>query len=324
MEETEKGKEKVNQKTKVFRLRTSGLFLTYPQCSIQPSEALPLLQEICKKKKRKIVEYVIAQEKHKDGNDHLHCFLKLDKLLDVSNQAFFDLGNHHGNYQSAKSATKVKKYCAKGGSFIADPPYTPPEATTTWKTTIQQARAGQIHLALETLENGGEKSCRDLILHSTAIWMSLKSLAPVSVLPCARELTSYGTLFEWDRARTLVICGETNTGKTTLAASLLPKALFTRHLDLLANLREGHEGIIMDDMSFKHLHDEGQIALLDVAMETQVHVRYKVAILPAGLPRIITTNREPLDVVNMVNPAIARRVQCIRWLGWERGWEEIN
>lgn len=307
-----------SKKSKDFRINALGFYLTYPKCSLTPEEALNGLREICLKKKRTIKEYLISTEKHQDGTDHIHAWIKVNKSLHVRSPTLFDLASHHGNYQGAKSSSRVKKYCAKDGNYIADPPYIPPVKATPWKSAMDLAKEGQVQEAWDHLANGGERSCRDLILHSTAIMTSLQRLAPVRPLACAQELTSYGTLFEWDKMRhTLLICGATNLGKTTLAASLLPKALFTRHMDLLADLTTQHEGIILDDMSFKHLHDEGQIALIDTAMTTQVHVRYKVAIIPAGLPRIVTTNKSPYDVFNLNNPAIARRLLCVTWHGWD-------
>jgi hypothetical protein len=304
-----------------FELNSKGLFLTYPQCALSPQEALDLLTGKLSTKKRTITEYLIATEKHADGNDHLHCWIKMNKPLFIREPTWFDLNNHHGNYQGARNATRVKAYCAKEGNFIACPPYDPTPTKTTWTTAIGQAESGEISAALTTLKTGGERSCRDLVLHGPAIKASLLSMRPPTALTCARPVTDYEHLFEWDKSRLLLLCGATNTGKTTLAASLLPLALFTRHLDLLADLKEGHTGVILDDMSFVHLHDEAQIHLCDTAMESNVHVRYRVATLPAGLPRIVTTNKEPFEVFHVANPAIARRIQAIRWLGWQEGWE---
>ena len=44
-----------------------------------------------------IVEYVIAEEKHKDGSPHLHAFIKLAKKIRFA-QAAFDLMEYHGHY----------------------------------------------------------------------------------------------------------------------------------------------------------------------------------------------------------------------------------
>lgn len=90
-----------------------GWFLTYPKCDLLPQDALEIL-----KASFQVVEYVIAQEKHADGTDHLHIFLKTKKKVSWS-ATRFDLGSFHGNYQAARSWEAVQRYCKKGGNFIA-------------------------------------------------------------------------------------------------------------------------------------------------------------------------------------------------------------
>lgn len=78
-----------------------------------PQAALEYLRE-----KLTIVEYVIAQEDHKDGSKHLHAFIKTEKPTSFKHDKF-DFGAFHGNYQVAKSWTAVKRYVTKGGVYIA-------------------------------------------------------------------------------------------------------------------------------------------------------------------------------------------------------------
>lgn len=66
-----------------------------------------------------IVEYVISQEKHQDGTDHLHAFIKLDKRVNFK-KGLFDIPSFHGNYQVAKSWNAVKQYVVKGGNYITN------------------------------------------------------------------------------------------------------------------------------------------------------------------------------------------------------------
>jgi len=55
-------------------IRAKGWFLTYPKCDVTPQAALEYLKE-----KHTITEYVIAQEQHQDGTNHLHAFIKTEK-----------------------------------------------------------------------------------------------------------------------------------------------------------------------------------------------------------------------------------------------------
>nr|UTM74968.1 replication-associated protein [Tick-associated circular DNA virus] len=311
-----------------FRLTGAQLFLTYPQCSLTKEEALDLLTQIAQDHNRSIVSYVIATEKHADGNDHLHAYLKLSSGWNNKDPTSWDLRTWHGNYQAVRSPAAVKKYCQKEGDFIqsADVSISPQAAQTPWKKARETAATGDLKGALEALEGGNERVLRDLTLYNPSISSNLRSLAPPAPHPKAVDLATYGDLFSWDKAKhTLVLFGETNKGKTTLAESLLPLSLLTRHLDRLGELKPGfHEGFILDDMSFSHLHDEAQIALLDIERDSQVHVRYRIAHIPAGTPRIITTNKIPFEILNLANPAIRRRVQCVRWYGWDAApmWRE--
>lgn len=287
--------------------------------------ALELIQEKVASKEKTLLEYLIAQEKHKDGKDHLHVYLKMDSGWNNKDERFWDLEAHHGNYQGCRSSAAVKKYCSKEGDWLASPGLQIEKKEQPWRKALALAKEGCTLEALQCLEEGGEKTARDAILYRETLARSFCAISPMSPLPCARDLDQYPDLFDWPRHRlTLVLFGETNLGKTSLAASLLPTALLTRHLDPLAQF-DGtkYSGIILDDMNFHHLHDEAQIALLDVELSTQVHVRYRVASIPAQTPRIITTNKPPCDILRLQNPAIARRVMSIRWLGWDHRpmWE---
>lgn len=46
------------------------------------------------------MDYIVAREKHKDGNHHIHCFFTLNKKINIRDARYFDLdeGKYHGNY----------------------------------------------------------------------------------------------------------------------------------------------------------------------------------------------------------------------------------
>lgn len=180
--------------------------------------------------------------------------------------------------------------------------------------------------AIETLETN-ERSARDLILYHSTILASLTSLTPTSELPTVRDLTSYTDLFTWDRTKLLVLKGPTNKGKTTLACSLLPRALFVSHVDQLALYNSAKfNGIILDDMAFTQWPRTSQIHLTDTAMPRALHVRYRIANIPAGTPKILTTNSEAWEVLDVKDPAIARRVTVVHWWGYDHtpNWDWDN
>lgn len=104
----------------------------------------------------------------------------------------------------------------------------------------------------------------------------------------------------------LWVKGRSGVGKTTFALTISIKpALFVRHLDTLREFRSGyHKTIIFDDMSFCHLPRQAQIELVDRFHPQQIHIRYTVVNLPAGIPKIFLSN----DIIFTYDPAIMRRV----------------
>ena len=93
-----------------------GWFCTWPHCPLSKEDALEMLKTA---KLPEIVEYVIAEELHADGQPHLHAFIKLAKKVRFA-QAAFDLGEYHGHYEPAKSWKAVAAYCKKEGNYIAN------------------------------------------------------------------------------------------------------------------------------------------------------------------------------------------------------------
>lgn len=99
-----------------FNITARGWFLTYPQCSLAKEEVLQALKD----KGRVILQAVVSRELHEDGTPHIHAYLFLSDRFNTKNSRFWDIGNFHGNYQSAKSLKAVVKYIKKDGDFIQE------------------------------------------------------------------------------------------------------------------------------------------------------------------------------------------------------------
>lgn len=100
------------------RVEVKGWFCTWPKCPVSKEDALTILQT---NGLPEIDEYVIAEEKHKDGTPHLHAFIKLSKKRSFSSVSkLFDLLEYHGHYEPAKSWKAVNKYCMKEGDYISN------------------------------------------------------------------------------------------------------------------------------------------------------------------------------------------------------------
>ena len=95
-----------------------GWFLTWPQCPVKKQDALTILNT---NGLPEIIEYVIAEEEHKNGDPHLHGFIKFGKKVRFSQvKDKFDLLEYHGHYEPAKSWRAVEKYCKKDGNYISN------------------------------------------------------------------------------------------------------------------------------------------------------------------------------------------------------------
>lgn len=86
-----------------------GWFLTFPHCPIPKETALGIYKV---RFADEMIDWVIAEEKHKDGTPHLHAFIKFSTRKRCRKDTF-DLAGYHGNYQVAKSWQAVIGYCVK-------------------------------------------------------------------------------------------------------------------------------------------------------------------------------------------------------------------
>lgn len=101
-----------------FRLNAAQLFLTYPQCPLAKDKALEHLEEILRP--YVILKYIIAHELHANGDDHLHCYFKLEKKVNFTSAQCLDIGIYHGNYQGCRSSINVARYCTKKEDYISN------------------------------------------------------------------------------------------------------------------------------------------------------------------------------------------------------------
>lgn len=95
-----------------FHIRAKGFFLTYPQCPLTKDALQTSLLE--KLGGEPLVKWMlICQERHQDGNLHLHTCFQLNDPKDVKRADFFDIQGFHPNVQTMKNPPKAIAYCKK-------------------------------------------------------------------------------------------------------------------------------------------------------------------------------------------------------------------
>ena len=114
-----------------------------------------------------IIKGLIGQEKHQDGQSHLHAYVKYMKTMNIRNPAFFDIvyegETYHGNYQTAKSAIASIKYVSKEDTEpleLGDMDYKQETSAKQSKSKILGKRLAAGESVAEVIKDGNE----DLIM----------------------------------------------------------------------------------------------------------------------------------------------------------------
>lgn len=106
---------------------------------------------------------------------------------------------------------------------------------------------------------------------------------------------------------TEVIIGPSGCGKTQFALAHFIRPLLVSHMDDLKDFKESlHDGIVFDDMDFRHMPRTAQIHLVDWSNRRSIHARYLTASIPKHTKKIITCNTGSYPLIN--DPAVNRRV----------------
>lgn len=117
-----------------------------------------------------------------------------------------------------------------------------------------------------------------------------------------------------DKHATLV-WGGSGLGKTAFVKAHFKNPLFVTHIDNLKSFQaHTHDGIIFDDLSFRHMPPETVIHLLETDNEASIHVRYGTAHIPARVVKVFTHNTANPFYAETVNEdqqkAIERRFKA--------------
>lgn len=251
-------------------------------------------------------QFIVSEERHESGKLHYHVYVKFDAKVDSRDVRYFDFVKRdpagreirrvHPNVIKSPG-NGWKDYVVKAGEWISNFYEEDP-----WREAMNLPVA-------QALARLRERRPRDMILHGAQIRNNLINMARAQRELPALEFNT--PLLIPNNNKTLLVYGPSGMGKTEYALRTFANGRVIRTVDGLRKaLDEGCDGLVFDDMTFKHLSRQAQIAIVDLAHDGAVPARYGDIIIPAGLPRIMTYNDGHCPV-DLEDPAIRRRCELI-------------
>nr|AQT01499.1 Rep [Tomato yellow spot virus] len=303
---------------KRFRISAKNYFLTYPHCSLSKEEALSQLQAIQLSSNKKFIK--ICRELHEDGQPHLHVLIQFEGKFVCTNNRLFDLvsqtrsAHFHPNIQGAKSSSDVKSYIDKDGD------------TLEWgefQVDGRSARGGQQtanDAAAEALNAPDKRTALQIIreklpekyifqfhnLNSNLDRIFKKAPEPwVPPFPLSSFTNVPDEMQEWAdeyfgrgsaarplRPMSLIVEGDSRTGKTMWARALGPHNYLSGHLDLNSKVYSNQvEYNVIDDVAPQYLKLKHWKELIGAQKDWQTNCKYgKPVQITVGIPSIVLCN----------------------------------
>lgn len=245
-----------------FQVNSQTLFLTYSQINVDfPDFVHTIFDHACT---TNCDGYAIGRESHEDGGTHYHVLLHYSAAVRTRNSRFFDLTfdnvGYHPNIQSVKSLRHAYDYVTKDGNVFEDLGAIASRlqrSGTTWRDALS---AESYEEACSIVESHYP---RDWILYGDRIRNNLRHTFPTitqAVLPAAYDTASFTNvpqqLTDWvrdelhgnhDRKKSLILYGESRTGKTCWARSLGPHLYQFGRLDPALCLNKMDEQFVIFD-----------------------------------------------------------------------------
>nr|WLD30031.1 AL1 [Begomovirus spathoglottis 1] len=303
---------------KKFQINAKHYFLTYPLCSLSKEEALDQLLHTITPTNKLFIK--ISRELHENGEPHLHVLMQFQGKYRCTNQRFFDLvsptrsAHFHPNIQGAKSSSDVKSYIDKDGdtlewgTFQVDGRSARGGLQTANDAYARALNTGNKSEALSVLR---ELAPKDFILQFHNLNSNLDRIfAPPAEAYISPFLSSSfdqvpSELEEWVcnnimsaaarpfRPRSIIIEGDSRTGKTLWARSLGPHNYLCGHLDLSPKIYSNDAWFnVVDDVDPHYLKHFKEI--IGAQRDWQSNTKYgKPVQIKGGIPSIVLCNPGP-------------------------------
>ncbi|ADF97237.1 REP protein [Sida golden mottle virus] len=301
-----------------FSVKAKNYFLTYPQCSITKEEALSQLQTLNTPVNKKFIK--ICRELHENGEPHIHVLIQFEGKYNCTNNRFFDLVSptssvhFHPNIQGAKSSSDVKSYVEKDGDTIE---------WGVFQIDGRSARGGQQtsnDAAAEALNSGTKEAALKIIREklpekylfqyhnlssnldrifskSPDPWsppfpLSSFTAVPEEMQDWADSYFGRGSAARPDRPVSIIVEGDSRTGKTMWARALGPHNYLSGHLDFNPRVYSNEvEYNVIDDVAPHYLKLKHWKELLGAQKDWQSNCKYgKPVQIKGGIPSIVLCN----------------------------------
>jgi len=245
--------------------------------------------------------------------EHTHIFLEFTKCCDKTGTTLLDVADPddplqgesiHPHIDSVRSAIhkshivlkyhKGHKTKKDGTKYYIEPvwllQYNCDEYEVQQATWLAAAAAPSLMEGCIML-NIMPRGCADVALIQKDYRAQQQAAAPTGpeAICSGSDFATFDGVLD-DPAYSLIVCGNSGTGKTNWALGQSRHAhLVTSVEDLRAGLPDGCDLIVFDDMDFSRLDKQDQLFLLDTAFPRTIKARYS----NFKLPNIVHVNGKP-------------------------------
>lgn len=280
--------EQVATAGKKFRINSSKIFLTYPQCDVKKEELWAFLNETFSK--FQVANVIVASEAHADGSPHLHAFVDLGKKWDCKNANALDFKGFHCNMQSARSPAQVMEYVMKDGDVI-------------WNHDPNKS-----YSACQSLHEL-EEYCvakykeRFWLVNSDKIistWIAKRKVRPCYESPYSKDswlhCAAIQNWFDYERLssrpKCLVVIGDSRLGKTKYVRSFSSRHVYFKCGWRLDDWDDDADYVVFDDWSSDDIQKYLGKRLVGVDDEVVVTDKYRGKRRVRPRPAVIITNND--------------------------------
>lgn len=265
------------------------------------------------------VRYIAGQKELSDeGFGHWQLCVGFVKPVDLK---YVQLVCNVRTVEKAKNPRRLYEYCTKAvtrmpGTVI----YTYGAVPNYSQIRPSRQELFRALLAIDNKEEAMEfinDSLPDcLVLQNKALMTFVNSRFEEPIIPPYPISMFKRPRIEFDRYKTWVLVGNTAFGKTSYSlAHFNHPVMISDKSDFGKIIRGKTDGIVIDDIAFNKWGAHNLLHLVDSEFDRTINIKYGQAVIPAGLPRIITLNDVdnfwPESINEATKAAIERRIRIV-------------